>query len=457
MANLATIQPIISTLVIAIILLGLSVLFILLIKRNQSQFKTDKYMLINDMSRLNDVLRLIDYRIKSSKKPIYFTLLLVSIDEFYSIKDIVNEEGATEYLKKVIEALRGILPIGGKLAQTEEKESFLIYIPEYYEEEILQQVAQRFKSIVEQSFIVRNSVPMQKTASVSVTTYPAQGQDVVVLINNLLVAMYTAKKAGGNELIYYSNELEKDRHYTDRYKEIKQSIDKGQIAIRFNPVINTDSEKLEGTEIVVCKVSNDGTYKKTEDFGRYIEEYDDEVWFTTWCLEKSILMNQLILHDRNKRDFFLAIEVGHKFLTDTISAIKLQNLLARYNIDANNVIIEVADVIENDLGNRFVKNLMQIQGIGMRVAAIVEDVDKDLSKLIETFDVDIIKIKASDALNNNNKKVQELLKLAYNHRKKVIITEIEEEKEFEKIKNKTVAYVQGTYFGECISNSQLLV
>lgn len=455
MANLISIQPLITTLVVVIILLGISVLFIMLIKKNQAKLQTDKYLLISDMPRLNEVLRLIDYRIKSSKLPIFFTLLLISIDDFDSIKDIMNEDGANEYLYKVVTALRAILPVGAKIAQTEEKESFLIYLPEYFDDEILPDVAQKFKTIAQQSFVIRDNIPIQKTVSVAVTTYPAQGEDVVALINNLLISIYTAKKAGGNGLVYYSKELEKERSYTERYKEIKQAIDKGRLLIKFCPIINVESDEIDGAQIVSCQVDNNGNIAIGNNLNDYLQEYDDDIWYTIWSLEKAILLNKQIFHNGQGREFILTIYTGFKFLTDANSAEKLQNSLARYNIDANNVILEVDDILDNELGNRFVKNLMQMQGIGVRISAVVDSSRKDLLKLIETYDVDLLKVDVQDMIDTKQKGLQELLKLAYNHRKKVIVSGIENKEQLEKIKNKTVAYVQGDYFGSCLSESQL--
>jgi EAL domain-containing protein (putative c-di-GMP-specific phosphodiesterase class I)/GGDEF domain-containing protein len=456
MANLTSIQPVVMTLIVLAAFVFISVLFIILILRNQKRMKKDKYMLINDEANLNEVLRLMDYRIKNQKEQIYFTLLLLSIDDYDNVKDIINEEGAKEYLTKVKEAIRKTLPVGAKMAQTEEKESFLIYLPEYYKEEGMQDVAQVFKSNAEKTFLICNSIPMQKTASVAVTAYPAQGNDVVTLINNLLVSIYKAKKAGGNEMIYYSPELEKDRKYTERYKDIKQCLDKGKIVLRYNPIIHMEKGILNGAEIVINKADSYGNISPIENFTEYLEEYNDEFWFTTWSMEKSLLLNKDIIRSEQANGFFLTLKAGFKFLTNPNAALKLQNSIERYNMDANNVILEVEDVLENELGNRFVKNLMQIQGVGIRIAARVIQTDKDLSKLIEKFDVDLIKLGVEDVLDDKQKSVQDLLKLAFNYRKKIIVTNVQNEEQLEKLKNKTIAYVQGPYYGASVSNTQLV-
>lgn len=455
MANLTSIQSFIITLAVLLAFLALSLLFIVLIIKNKKAMNKDKYLLISDYAKLNEILRLMDYRIKNSKCPIFFTLILISIDDYGSIKDIINSEGAKEYLTRLKEALRSVLPIGAKMAQTEEKETFLVYLPDYYDEEARQEIAQRFKSSAEKTLYVRNSIPIQKSASVAVTAYPEQGDNVIKLINNLLVAVYSAKKAGGNEMIYYSTELEKDRRYTERYKEIKQAIDRERIIIRYNPLINMDKECISGAVASICMVQENGNIIPFDNVTEHLEEYNDEFWFTVWSIEKSMLSNKDIIRSEKGKDFFFTFKAGINFLTNPSVALKLQDSLEKYNISANKVVLEVEDIQENPLGNRLVKNLMQVQGVGVKIAANINHADDDLSKIIEVFDVDFLQINV-DIILDGNQHIQELLKLAYNYRKKVIVTDIINAEQAQRLKSKTIAYVEGHFYGQNLTNQQLV-
>lgn len=455
MANLTAIQPFVMTLIILASFLLLSAFFIFLIRKNNHAHRKDKYLLIDDVAHLNEVLRLIDYRIKSSKGQIYFTLLLVSIDDYDRLAEIINPEGVREYRSRVKEALRKALPIGGKMAETTEKETFLIYLPELYNEEGLQEKAQMFKNSMERRFLVCNSVPLQKTASVAVTTYPAQGSNVIDLINNLLTAIYSAKKTGGNELIYYTSDLEKESRYIERYKDIKQAIDQNKIPIRFNPIMHMEKETICGGQSIISRISDDGSLVEYERLMSYLEESDDDFWFTIWAMEKSILSNIDIIRSEMGRDFFITLKVGYKFLCNQNSAYKLQNFLDRYNISAKNVILEVDNILENESGNRFVKNLLQMQSTGIRIMASITKANKDLTKLIEVYDVDILKIWIGDVINNNEW-ILSLLKHAHNSRKKVIVHGIENEEQANKLKTKSIAYVQGPYYGSSLMKEQLV-
>ncbi len=153
-----------------LIILGCAVLlaagFLLLIRLNFRKGREDKYTLISDYAKLNELLRLIDYRIKNKTKDIFFTLLLVSIDDFDRVGEIIGQQGADIYLEKFVQVLRKTLPVGGKMAQTAEKETFLVYLPEYYGNDGLEKVARVFKEAAETKILINSVVPIEKTASV---------------------------------------------------------------------------------------------------------------------------------------------------------------------------------------------------------------------------------------------------------------------------------------------------
>lgn len=449
---LNAITPLSSTLIILACVALVCGLLLFLIRRNIIKRKHDKYMLISDYSTLNELLKLIDFRIKNKTKEIYFTLLLVSIDDFDRVGELISGTGAELYLGKIAEVLRKTLPIGAKMAQTAEKETFLLYLPEYYGNEGLEKVATIFKEMCESKIMI-NSVAIEKTASVSITTYPDHGESVVKLINNLLAGLYSIKKMGGNDIALYNMEMD-DFTNAERYKDIKQAIDIGNMKIRFNPLMSPDKGTLSGVEGIINRVNDNGT---TTEYGRlisYLEESDDDFWFTTWGVEKALLTNIDILRSSSNKDFIVTVKAGYKFMTNQDSAYKLQTSLDRYHIPAKNVVLELDGVLENELGNRYVKNLLQMQGTGIRICANVPKANKDLNRLIEVFDVDMVKLQVVDVLAKNDH-VQALLKACYNYRKKVIVAGVETKEQADKLKGKNISYIQGSYYGLSLTKEQI--
>ncbi len=440
-----------------LIILGCAVLlaagFLLLIRRNFRKGREDKYTLISDYAKLNELLRLIDYRIKNKTKDIFFTLLLVSIDDFDRVGEIIGQQGADIYLEKFVQVLRKTLPVGGKMAQTAEKETFLVYLPEYYGNDGLEKVARVFKEAAETKILINSVVPIEKTASVSVTTYPSDGDNVVKLVNNLLAGLYSIKKTGGNDIALYDTAMD-ERNNADRYKDIKQAIDFGNMKIRFNPLIHPEKGIIAGVESMINRVNENGT---TTEYGRlltYLEETNDDFWFTIWAVEKGVLSNIDLIKSPDTKDFVVFLKAGYKFMTNPDSAYKLQASLERYGIPTGHVVLEVDNVLDNELGNRYVKNLLQMQGTGIRVAANVPKADRDLNRLIEVYDVDMVKLRAEDVLGKNDY-VQALLKACYNYRKKVIVAGVESAEQAEKLKNKNISYIEGPYFGVLLTKEQI--
>ena len=446
------ISPLASTLIVLACVVVLSALLIYFITKNSTRRKQDKYMLINDHCTLNELLKLIDFRIKNKTKDIYFTLLLVSVDDFDRVGELISSSGAELCLKKIAEVLRKTLPIGAKIAQTAEKETFLIYLPEYYGSEGLEKVANIFKDTAESKIMI-NSVAIEKTASVAITTYPDHGDNVIKLVNNLLAGLYSIKKMGGNDIALYNIGMDETSN-AERYNDIKQAIDIGNMKIRFNPLVNPDKGNLCGVEGLINRINDNGTTTEYSRLITYLEESDDDFWFTAWGVEKALLANIDILRSVSNKDFVVTIKAGFKFMTNQDAAYKLQTSLERYNIPAKNVVLELEGVLENELGNRYVKNLLQMQGTGIKICANVPRADKDLNRLIEVFDVDMVRLRVEDVLAKNEF-VPLLLKSAHNYRKKVIVVGVETQEQAEKLKGKNISYLQGPYYGVALTKEQI--
>lgn len=456
MANLVALQqPIVMTIIILVGFVLLGALCIFLILKNHKRLKLDKYTIINDVATLNELLQLIDYRIKNSKKDIYFTLLLVSIDDFDHLKEFINLDNAKEYLNKIESSLRKTLPIGAKMAHTSDEESFLVYLPEYYDEEKRQDIAQEFKDSVEKKFVIRDSIPLQKTASVAMTTYPEQGDNVVALVNNLLVSVYLLKKDGGNDLIFYNKDFENQIQYIDRYQEMKEAIGNNKINITFNPIIDKSRKRLSGCKCIVSYINENGFATDYNTLINNLEESGDDFWFNIWCLEKSLLINMDILRSDYGKDFYVVLPVNYKFIMHPNAAYKLQSSLDKYNIALDSVILEIDDILDREPDNNLIKNIMQIQGSGIKIATKINNADRELTKIIETYDIDFIKIRIEDIVKNN-KWISAMLKIAHNYRKKIIITGVESEEQVELLKSKDITYLEGPYYGISIKKDRLL-
>ncbi|OIQ24432.1 EAL domain-containing protein [uncultured Vibrio sp.] len=90
------------------------------------------------------------------------------------------------------------------------------------------------------------------TASVGIATYPKDGQDIHSLISRADTAMYQAKRAGKNQIGYYSKEMDQ---VVKRRTQIERALRNGDIENEFylvyQPYFDRDGVKVAGVEALL--------------------------------------------------------------------------------------------------------------------------------------------------------------------------------------------------------------
>jgi diguanylate cyclase (GGDEF)-like protein/PAS domain S-box-containing protein len=133
-------------------------------------------------------------------------LILMDFDKFKDINDTYGHNIGDEFLKvfalRVSEILRKtdtISRFGG--------DEFIFLITELKNEDDVRKIAEKILKCFEKPFIVLGHSLVLK-GSLGIAIYPKNGIEVVDLVKNADIAMYRAKKTGGNKYQYYSNNLE---------------------------------------------------------------------------------------------------------------------------------------------------------------------------------------------------------------------------------------------------------
>jgi diguanylate cyclase (GGDEF)-like protein len=241
-------------------------------RHEQKSYKRDKYLMIDDVVKFGTLSRMIDFRLKTAKKDIYFSLILISIDNFDQIEEYIGESVGDEFMHNVVQNVHAVLSKGSKIALMDNKSEMLIYLPELYDEDALFEKATKFKETVEKKVKVMRNIPLQKSVSVSLISYPLQGGNLDRLMHCLYAAMINQKKMGGNGIVVFGAEMDRSGAYIDHYFKLRDAVDGNKVSLSFNPVFEVAKNKLAGADSVFIWERQDGSLVNYRDMFPYIEE-----------------------------------------------------------------------------------------------------------------------------------------------------------------------------------------
>lgn len=453
---LLALQDTALTVIIIAVTILLCIGAVFLMRHEQKSYKKDKFLLIDDVVPYTVLYKMVDYRIKAAKKDIYFTLLLLSIDNFDQLSEYIGETGGKEFMESIIRNLHINISKGSKIAIMKNKGEILIYFPELYDEEDLLELASRFKEVVEKKVKVMRNIPLQKSASITLASYPTQGGNLDRLMHCLYAAMFEIKKAGGNKTAIFAPEMDRDGVYVEHYIKLREAIDHGRVALCFNPVFDIAKNRLYCGESVFIWGRDDGTITDYEDLMPYMEESGDELWVGNWALEKAVMANINIFRAENLKEYYVALPVSVKQVDSVESANIYQDALDKFGLAPRNVILDIQKLANASSSARLMKNMLQMQALGFKFMLDVSKVSENSLKLLVDYKIDFIKMDAAAILDKKNKTAVDILNYAEENCKKIIAKDIKNKEQIEALIGKKIIYGEGAYYGANKTKEELL-
>lgn len=187
---------------------------------------------------------------RSRRERLKSAVLFVDLDRFKPINDTYGHEIGDEVLKEVAQRLTHctraddiVFRLGG--------DEFLILLPMISHEENAGDVARHVIHCLNQAYKVKGLV-VSLSASVGISIYPQDGDEIDTLIHHADAAMYHAKQGGRSNFQYYSEELAARSQFHMKIEEhLKAALTQDAFTLHYQPVVDMHSPRLMSVEALV--------------------------------------------------------------------------------------------------------------------------------------------------------------------------------------------------------------
>jgi len=176
-------------------------------------------------------------------------VLFFDIDRFKVINDSLGHKSGDELLCVLAQRLLGCIREGDTLARLGGDE-FVIVLEDLESAGEAAFFAEQALSLIAQSLPLEMQV-VTPSASMGISLYPKDGEDPATLLKNADIAMYQAKKAGGNGLRFFDQVMNAQAMRRMLIESnLRKALDSGssQVGLHYQPIVDLGSGRLVGME-----------------------------------------------------------------------------------------------------------------------------------------------------------------------------------------------------------------
>ena len=177
-------------------------------------------------------------------------VLFIDLDRFKRINDMHGHHTGDTVLHEVACRLRGALREVDQVARLGGDE-FVILVEEVINGEVLGAMAQKLIEKISLPFYI-NDDEFHLTASVGISIFPADGDDLYALIKNADMAMYRVKELGRNGHQFYSEKMSSDTHEKIILEAgLRRVVERNELVMHYQPKLDLITGQVTGVEALV--------------------------------------------------------------------------------------------------------------------------------------------------------------------------------------------------------------
>lgn len=321
-------------------------------------------------------------------------LLVLDLDGFKQINDTLGHRAGDAVLTDVAQRLRQVAAAHGTVVRLGGDE-FAVVMTDLRCADQAQQRAQQILAALSEPFEVGNrSEQLHTSVGIGLTDQP---QSVTSLIAEADIAMYQAKRQGGNAAVVFAPEMEADALASTRIARALRAADHdAEFGLVYQPINESfSSGGVVGYEALLRWTSPSLGAVLPDEFIPIAEASGDIVEIGRWVLNAVCAQLAEWQDDGLEPGITVSLNVSAKELAETGFVSGVMERLAHWGVAPDRLVIEVTETSVLDHTGIAQQRLQALRAAGIRIA--IDDFGSGYSNLGQLLSVpfDIIKIDRS--------------------------------------------------------------
>ena len=395
--------------------------------------------------------------IMAEKNNTKFVILFIDLDNFKIINDTLGHDLGDMLLKNISNKFKNLIYKSDLVCRLGGDEFVILHKFEKEEDIIL--IADKIIDMFKNSFEIADK-QIFITASIGISVYPEDGNDVKSILKNSDAAMYKAKELGKNRYAFYDKAMFLKLQRKNQIQNIlRKVIENNELLLYFQPQYNPNNNEIFGFEALLRLKSKELGFISPMEFIPVAEETGYINSIGKWVLEEAV------------KQCLKWIKSGFKFksISINISAAQLNqpnfynmicDTINKYKIDPTLIELEITETLLMQSIDANIKILDKLMKMGIRIA--LDDFGTGYSSLnyLREIPISTLKVDKSfiDNMTSNTKEgkiIKNILEMAHSMDLKVIAEGVENEQQLMTLKNMNCDYIQGYYYSKPLPANEI--
>jgi diguanylate cyclase (GGDEF)-like protein len=386
------------------------------------------------------------------------TVMVIDIDRYKLVNDALGVAAGDNILIALTRRLRRLLKPQDTLARLSGDQFGLILVSERDPVKVADFADAVSKAITVPINFANREIIL--TASIGLASWVDQQENAAGLMNDAELAMYRAKRAGGNRVEPFSPSL---RSFgTDRLQietDLRRAVERKELSMVYQPIIRLEDAEVAGFEALMrWEHPKRGSIPPSE-FIPIAETSDLIGPLGMFALEQATGDLVSWQHHTGELPLFVSINLSSVQLLNNDLYDDIRALLAKTHCDPSRIKLELTEsmVMENPEQARLV--LAKLRGTGLGLA--LDDFGTGYSSIsyLTRFPFDTIKLDKSLVRDESDKKavlLRSVISMARELDMKVVAEGIESEEDAVELAKMGCTYGQSFLFGPPMSAESVL-
>lgn len=320
-------------------------------------------------------------------------LLFIDLDRFKNINDTLGHGEGDHLLQEVARRLRNCLRESDTLARWGGDE-FTAMLEEFDSANDVALAARRVLDSLSIPYLV-NGRELVITASVGISTYPDDGQDVQALLKSADIAMYRAKESGKNNFQYYAPQM--NVHTVERLTmeaNLRRALEREEFLLHYQPKIDLRTGTVSGAEALIRWQHPDMGLVPPMQFIPLAEETGLIEPMGAWVL-RTACAQAMAWQSQGLQRLRMAVNISGRQFAQGVLLEEVIGVLDSTGLDPDLLELEITESMLMHDPDKTVAQLNELKAIGIHLA--IDDFGTGYSSLsyLKRFPVSSLKIDRS--------------------------------------------------------------